>query len=108
MLFDKEKMKARKEARAKKKKPPEKFISLTANGVPTKAINFFIKKTEDDVYLEVRGLDVLEELHYEHVDFELKTNLKLIKVSGTFREAKNDKNFKLYIFSVDSYEQFFN
>lgn len=107
MLFDKEKMKQKREARKKKKKPPEKFVSLTANGAPVKAINFFIRKTEDDVYLEVRGLDVLEELHYEHVDFELKTNQKLVKVTGTFREAKNDKRFKLYIFSVDSYEQYF-
>lgn len=93
----------------KKKKPPvEKFVSLTANGTPVEAINFSLCKNPDDTpRLEVRTKDVAEALHYSHVDFELKTNLKLVKVGGNFKEAMNEKHFKVYIFDVDSYEQFF-
>ena len=97
-----------KEKKKKKKQPTEKFISLKANGVPVEAINFSLCKNPDNTpRLEIRTKDVAEALHYEHVDFELKTNLKLVKVGAKFREAMNEKHFKLYIFDVESYEQFF-
>ena len=100
-----EKLKKRKK---KKKQPVEKFLSLTANGVTVEAINFSLCKNPDNTpRLEIRTKDVAEALHYEHVDFELKTNLKLIKVGAAFKEAVNEKQFKLYIFNVESYEQFF-
>ena len=97
-----------KEKKKKKKQPIEKFISLTANGVPVEAINFSLCKNPDNTpRLEIRTKDVAEALHYEHVDFELKTTVKLVKVGANFREAMNEKHFKLYIFDVESYEQFF-
>ena len=86
----------------------EKFISLTANGVPVDAINFSLCKNQDDTpRLEVRTKDVAEALHYDHVDFEMKTNIKLVKVGANFKEAISEKHFKLYIFDIDNYEQFF-
>ncbi len=97
-----------KEKKKKKKQPVEKFISLKANGVPVEAINFSLCKNPDNTpRLEIRTKDVAEALHYEHVDFELKTTVKLVKVGAKFREAMNEKHFKLYIFDVESYEQFF-
>ena len=100
-----EKLKDRKK---KKKQPVEKFLSLKANGVPVEAINFSLCRNPDNTpRLEVRTKDVAEALHYSHVDFELRTNLKLVKVGGAFKEARNEKQFKLYIFDVESYEQFF-
>ena len=102
-MFDKLKIKKK-----KKKRPMEKFISLTANGVNVDAINFSLCKNPDDTpRLEVRTKDVAEALHYEHVDFEMKTNLKLVKVGANFKEAISEKHFKLYIFDIDSYEQYF-
>jgi hypothetical protein len=101
-----EKLKNRK--KKKKKQRPEKFQSLTANGVAVEAINFAICKNPDDTArLEVRTKDVAEALHYDHVDFELKTNLKKINVGAKFKEAISEKHFKLYIFQIESYEQFF-
>ena len=97
-----------KKKKKKKKQPVEKFLSLTANGTPVEAINFALCKNPDNTpRLEIRTKDVAEALHYEHVDFELKTNLKLVKVGAKFREAMNEKQFKLYVFDVESYEQFF-
>lgn len=97
-----------KERKKKKKQPVEKFLSLTANGVTVEAINFALCKNPDNTpRLEIRTKDVAEALHYEHVDFELKTNLKLIKVGAAFKEAVSEKQFKLYVFNVESYEQFF-
>ena len=97
-----------KKKKKKKKQPIEKFISLTANGAPVEAINFALCKNPDNTpRLEVRTKDVAEAMHYEHVDFELKTNLKLVKVGAKFREAINEKHWKLYVFDVEAYEQFF-
>ena len=92
----------------KKKLPREQFVSLTANGEPVEAINFALLKNPDGTpRLEVRTKDVQEAMHYDHVDFEMKTNLKLLKVGASFKEARNEKAFKVYVFTVDSYEQFF-
>ena len=92
----------------KKKTPAERFVSLTANGVPAEAINFSLSKDTDGIpRLFVRTKDVCEALHYEEVDFELKTTNKMVRVKGKFREAKNEKHFKLYIFDVEDYNQFF-
>ena len=68
----------------KKKQPIEKFESLSANGVNVEAINFTLRKSEDGTpHLEVRTPDVAEALHYDEVEFELKTNLKMIRVKGS-------------------------
>lgn len=101
------KMKEKKKNK-KKKQRPEQFQSLKANGVAVEAINFAICSNPDKTpRLEIRTKDVAEALHFEHVDFELKTNLKMIKVGGNFKEARNEKQIKLYIFDVDSFEQFY-
>ena len=101
-MFDKFKKKK------KKKQQTEKFQSLTANGVAVQAINFSICKNKDGTpRLEVRTPDVAEALHYSHIDFELRTNLKLVKVGANFKEAMNEKRFKVYVFDIDNYEQYF-
>ena len=92
----------------KKKQKPEKFVSLTANGVEVSAINFSLSKDADgEPRLYVRTPDVTEALHYEHVDFELKTTNKMIRVAAAFKEAKSEKHSKLYIFDIEDYHQFF-
>ncbi len=98
----------KKKKEKKKKTPSERFLSLKANGVDIEAINFSLTRNADDSpRLEVRTKDVCEALHYEHIDFELKTSVKLIKVGANFKEAVNEKHFKLYIFDVDDYNQFY-
>ena len=92
----------------KKKQKPEKFVSLTANGVEVSAINFSLSKDADgEPRLYVRTPDVAEALHYEHVDFELKTTNKMIRVAAAFKEAQSEKRSKLYIFDIKDYHQFF-
>ena len=92
----------------KKKTPPERFLSLTANGVQVEAINFSLTRNEDDSpRLEVRTPDVCEALHYSHIDFELKTSVKMLKIGASFKEALNEKRFKLYVFDVDDFSQFY-
>ena len=92
----------------KKKQKPERFESLAANGAPVAAINFTLRKAEDGTpLLEVRTPDVAEALHYDEVDFELKTSLKLIRVKGKFMEAVSEKRSKLYRFEILDYAQFF-
>lgn len=92
----------------KKKIPTERFLSLKANDVQVEAINFSLTKNPDgSPRLEVRTRDVCEALHYEHINFELKTSLKLLKVGASFKEAINEKSFKLYVFDVDDYSQFY-
>lgn len=92
----------------KKKQPIERFESLSANGAPVEAINFTLRKAEDGTpLLEVRTPDVAEALHYDEVDFELKTSLKMIRVKGKFLEAISEKRFKLYRFEILDYSQFF-
>lgn len=106
-MFDK--IKEKKDKRKKKKKlPVERFISLKANDVEVDAINFSLNKNDDgSPRLEVRTRDVCEALHYEHVDFELKTSVKMLRVKAAFKEAVNEKHFKLYIFDVEDYNQFY-
>lgn len=92
----------------KKKIPLERFESLTANGTPVEALNFALTRNKDgSPRLEVRTPDVCEALHYERVDFELKTTLKRVTVGAKFKEAINEKHFKLYVFDVDDYNQYF-
>ena len=103
-----EKLKEKKNSKKKKKVPTERFLSLKANDVQIEAINFSLTKNEDgSPRLEVRTRDVCEALHYEHIDFELKTNVKLLKVGASFKEAMNEKSFKVYVFDVDDYSQFY-
>lgn len=98
----------KKKKEKKKKTPAERFLSLKANGVDVEAINFSLTRNEDgSPRLEVRTKDVCEALHYSHIDFELKTSVKLLKVGANFKEAVNEKHFKLYIFDVDDYSQFY-
>ena len=98
----------KKKDKKKKKQQTERFESLTANGVAVEAINFTLRKAEDGTpLLEVRTPDVAEALHYDEVDFELKTNLKMVRVKAKFKEAKNEKRWKLYVFEVEDYAQFF-
>lgn len=102
------KMFGKKKKEKRKKQRPEKFLSLTANGVNVEAINFSLCKNPDGTpRLEVRTKDVAEALHYEHVDFIMKTNLKQVNVGANFKEAINEKHFKLYVFDIDNYEQYF-
>ena len=97
-----------KKSKKKKKQRSETFLSLTANGKEVIALNFTLAKDPDgSPRLEVRTPDVCEALHYSHVDFELKTNLKLLRVSANFREAISEKRFKVYVFDVEDYEQFY-
>ena len=92
----------------KKKQQTEKFVSLSANGVDVAAINFTLHKDEDgEPRLYVRTPDVAEALHYEHVDFELKTTNKMIRVSAKFKEARNEKKWKLYVFDIEDYNQYY-
>ena len=92
----------------KKKQQTEQFVSLTANGVEVTAINFTLHRDDDgEPRLYVRTPDVAEALHYEHVDFELKTTNKMIRVSAKFKEARNDKKWKLYVFDIDDYNQYY-
>ena len=102
MLFGKLKNKK------KKKVPTERFVSLKANDVQVDAINFSLTKDkEGNPRLEVRTRDVCEALHYQHIDFELKTSVKMLKVGAAFKEAINEKNFKVYVFDVDDFSQFY-
>ena len=92
----------------KKKLPFERFESLSANGTPIDAINFALTRNSDGTpRLEVRTPDVCEALHFEHIDFELKTTVKRVTVGADFKEAINEKHFKLYVFDVDDYNQYF-
>lgn len=98
----------KKENKKKKKRAVESFVSLTANGVDVKAINFAIAKDEQgEPRIEVRTADVCEALHYEHIDFELKTSLKKVLVKAKFKEAMNEKKFKVYIFEIEDFNQYF-
>lgn len=98
----------KKKDKKKKKVPIERFLSLKANGVEVDAINFSLNKDEDgSPRLEVRTRDVCESLHYEHIDFELKTSLKMLNVKAAFKEAISEKHFKVYIFSVEDFSQFY-
>ncbi len=92
----------------KKKKGPERFEELKANGKVISAINFSIRKDgEDSARIEIITPDVCEDLHYDEVNFDLKTGNKLLKVNGTFLEARDEKRFKVYFFKVVGYEQFY-
>ena len=92
-----------------KEKKTERFVSLTANGVEAPVLNFEITRGEDkQVLLVIHTKGAVEQLHYETIDFELKTDKKMVRVNGTFREASNvRKEFKRYIFLVNDYSQFY-
>lgn len=97
-----------KKDKKKKKRNIERFISLAANGVPVEAVNFSIYKNDaGSPELSVRTTDVCEALHYSHIDFELKTSLKRLEVSAEFKEAQSEKHFKVYIYEITDYNQFF-
>lgn len=92
----------------KKKVPLEKFESLTAGGVEVEVLNFLIKKDENgEPIIEMTARDAVPALHYDELDFELRTSQKIIKAKGKFREAYQRKKFKIYIFDMESYEQFY-
>lgn len=98
----------KKKDKKKKGTPTERFLSLSANGVSMEAINFFLKRGEDGTpLLEVRTREACEAMHYSTVDFELKTNVKMVRVSAEFMDAKSEKHCKLYTFKVKDYSQFF-
>lgn len=98
----------KKKKKKEKSRQMETFLSLSANEVPVKAINFAITKDENgEPQLEVRTADVCEALHYEHIDFELKTSLKMVRVKAKFKKAINEKRFKVYVFEIEDYNQYF-
>ncbi len=98
----------KKDKKKKKKLPVEKFLSLTANDIQVEAINFSLNKNEDgSPRLEVRTKDVCEALHYEQIDFELKTSVKMLRIKAKFKEAISEKHFKLYVFDVEDFSQYY-
>lgn len=97
-----------KKKKKKKKVKPEQFVSLKANGEAIKAYNFALLHDDDGTpRLEVRTPDVCEALHYDEIDFEMKTSNKCINVRGKFREAQSEKKFKIYVFDVEDFNQFY-
>ncbi len=107
-MFDKLKKKREKKKQQKNKKT-ERFLSLTANGVEAPIINFEIMKDEqEEVILRIITKGEVEQLHYQTIDFELKTDKKMIRVKSSFQKAANLKNdYKEYRFTVEDYQQFF-
>lgn len=107
-MFDKLKQKREKKKQAKNKKT-ERFISLTANGVEAPIINFEIMKDENgEPVLRILTKGEVVQLHYQTVDFELKTDKKMLRVKSSFKSAANLKNdYKEYRFTVEDYQQFF-
>jgi len=98
----------KKKDKKKKKQPTERFVSLTANGTEVVAYNFAMNRDQEgNPQIEVRTPDVCEALHYDTVDFVMKTTTKQIDVKARFREARDEKKFKLYIFSVDDFNQYY-
>lgn len=98
----------KKDKKKKKKMPVEKFLSLKANDAEVEAINFSLNKNDDgSPRLEVRTRDVCEALHYDEVSFELKTSVKMLRIKAKFKEAISEKHFKLYVFDVEDYNQFY-
>lgn len=92
----------------KEKAPIEIFSTLTANGVNIEAVNFSLHKDKNSVpKLEVRTKDICEALHYEKVDFILKTSIKQVNVKAVFDKAVSEKHFKLYTFDIEAYSQFY-
>ncbi len=91
----------------KKKRAPERFEELKANGEAITAINFSIRKTEDGARLDIITPDVCEKLHFDEVRFELKTGNQLLKMGGAFLEARDEKRFKVYSFTLTDYERFY-
>ena len=107
-MFDKLKKK-REQKKQQKNKKTERFLSLTANGVEAPIINFEIMKDEqEEVILRILTKGEVQQLHYQNIDFELKTDKKMLRVKSTFQKAANLKNdYKEYRFLVDDYQQFF-
>ncbi len=72
------------------------------NDVQIETINFSLTRNEDDFPgLEVQTKDVCEALNYEQIDFELKTSVKMLRITAKFKAAINEKHFKLYVFDVE-------
>ncbi|MBQ6863369.1 MAG: hypothetical protein IJO14_03925 [Clostridia bacterium] len=107
-MFEKIKKKREKKKQLKNRKT-EKFISLTANGEEAPIINFEILKDDnEEVILKIHTKGETPQLHYQTVDFELKTDKKMLRVKASFKGASNLKNdFKEYLFTVEDYQQFF-
>lgn len=92
----------------KQKQKPEVFVSLEANGVSIEAINFATTKDSDgNPIVNVVTKDVCPALHYDTVDFVMKTTTKQINVSARFRGARDEKKFKVYTFDLDDYNQYY-
>lgn len=92
----------------KNKKEPEVYSSLTANGVDIEALNISMQTDKNGTHLlYVYTKGVCEALHFSEVDFVLKTKLKQINIKGVFDKAADEKRFKLYIFKVLDYNQFY-
>lgn len=98
----------KKKDKKKKKQARDVFVSLTANGAPVEALNFTLAKNPDgSPRAEVYTKDVCEALHYDEIDFELKTTLKMVRVRGRFTEAHDEKKFKVYVYSVEDFSQYY-
>lgn len=92
----------------KKKKPVERIGSLTANGVEIEVVNFSLTKNKDgSPRLEVRTTDVCEALHYDEIDFELKASNKHISIKAKFKEPISEKHYKLYVFDIIDFNQYY-
>lgn len=107
-MFEKIKKKREKKKQLKNRKT-EKFVSLTANGEEAPVINFEILKDDnEDVVLKIHTKGEAPQLHYQTIDFELKTDKKMLRVKASFKSAANLKNdYKEYLFLVEDYQQFF-
>lgn len=107
-MFDKLKKKREQKKQLKNRKT-ERFVSLTANGIEAPIINFEIMKDDEgEPYVRIISKGEVEQLHYQTIDFELKTDKKMIRVKSSFKGASNLKNdFKEYRFTVEDYQQFF-
>ena len=91
-----------------KKKPAERFVSLTANGVTVEAMNFALSRDEDGTpRLDVYTRDVCEALHYSEIDFLLRTDKKQVEVKAEYRQARSEKKFKVYTYDIKDFNQYY-
>ncbi|MCR5041214.1 MAG: hypothetical protein K6C36_03815 [Clostridia bacterium] len=97
-----------KKKKKNKKADREIFKSLTANGVEVPVMDLQITKDDEgEPIIKLICREAIEALHFDEIDFVMKTDKKCLKLGGAFRDAYPIKKFKVYVFDLTNYEQYF-
>ena len=98
-----EKLKAKKEAKKKKKKASHgQFEKIVVSDKTLPVLNFYMFTSKEDKkrFVELASIEELPELHFSEVDMHVFLTTKKLSIKAKFEDAFPKGKFKIYKFEI--------